>query len=144
VHDLSSNGYGLIVDQHGSEAILLNGLIALLNQETGRWIVGSVVRKRPSRVHGEILVGVEVLAYHPVTVELDPGSGGAPTHALYLPGTDTSGKLDSLVVRSGEFDSHRVFAIRVAEAEYRVRMNRIIRKGADWINARFEIDSKKS
>ena len=144
VHDLSSNGYGLIVDQHGSEAIMLNGLIALLNQETGGWILGSVVRKRPSRVHGEILVGIEVLAYRPVPVDLDPGgAGGAPTQALYLPGTDTSGKLDSLVVRAGEFDSHRLFSIRVAETQFKVRMNRIIRKGGDWINARFEVESKK-
>jgi hypothetical protein len=143
VHDLSSNGYGLIVDQHGSEAIMLNGLIALLNQETGGWIIGSVVRKRPSRVRGEILVGVEVLAYRPIPIELDPGSGGATMPALYLPGTDTSGKLDSVLVCGGQFESQRMFSIRAADAEFRVRMNRIIRKGGDWINARFEIASKK-
>lgn len=143
MHDLSSHGYGLIIDHSASDGVLLNGLIALLNHETGGWIVGSVVRKRPARVRGEILVGVEVLAYRPIALEL-VGAQGDPVDALYLPGSDSSGKHDSIVVRAGGFDASRAFAIRAPEGEYRVRMNRIIRKGADWINARFEIESKKS
>jgi hypothetical protein len=144
VHDLSSKGYGLIVDHSAADAIALNGLIALLNQETGGWIAATVVRKRPSRVRGEILVGVEVLAYRPIPVELEPAGGGPATPALYLPGADSSGKHDSLLVRAGQFDSGRVFAISTPEGEFRLRMNRIIRKGADWINGRFEIESKKA
>jgi hypothetical protein len=143
VHDLSSHGYGLIIDHTASDAVLLNGLIALLNHETGGWIVGSVVRKRPARVRGEILVGVEVLTYRPIALELISAKGDV-VEGLYLPGTDSSGKHDSIVVRAGTFDSNRAFAIRTPEGEFRVRMNRIIRKGADWINARFEIESKKS
>jgi hypothetical protein len=144
VHDLSSRGFGLIIDHTASDTVLLNGLLALLNHETGGWILGSVVRKRPSRVRGEVLVGVEVLSYHPIAVELVPAAGGTPAEALYLPGGDSSGKHDSLVVRSGAFDSGRPYAIRTPEGEFRVRMNRIIRKGADWINARFEIEGKKA
>ena len=144
VHDLSSRGYGLIIDHTASDGVLLNGLLALLNHETGGWILGSAVRKRPSRVRGEVLVGVEVLSYRPIAVELSAANGGAPAAALYLPGADSSGKLDSLVVGAGQFDSSRVFVIRTAEGDFRVRMNRIIRKGADWINARFEIAAKKA
>jgi hypothetical protein len=143
VHDLSSHGYGLLIDHTASDAVLLNGLIALLNHETGGWIVGSVVRKRPARVRGEVLVGVDVLAYRPIALALVSAQGD-PVDALYLPGSDSSGKHDSIVVRAGGFDASRAFAIRAPEGEYRVRMNRIIRKGADWINARFEIESKKS
>ena len=98
VHDLSSRGYGLIVDHAAADAIPLNGLIALANHETGGWIVGSVVRKRPSRVRGEVLAGVEVLS----TGRSRWSSRRARRRAvaaLYLPGTDTSGKHDSLVVR---------------------------------------------
>jgi len=143
VHDLSSNGYGLVVEHHASDSVPLNGLVALLNQETGCWIVGSVVRKRPSRILGEVLVGIEVLSYRPVAVELS-GERGAATTALYLPGADTSGKHDSLLLLAGQFDSARPLVVRAAGAQYRLRMNRIIRKGVDWINARFEIESKKS
>jgi len=143
VHDLSSHGYGLIVDHAAAEAVPVNGLIALANQDTGGWILGSVVRKRPSRVRGEVLAGIEVLSYRPIAVELAP-AGGEPITALYLPGADTTGKHDSLLLGTGHFDSGRGFALRLPEGEYKLRLNRIIRKGADWINARFEIESKKA
>jgi len=143
VHDLSSRGYGLIVDHAVAETVPVNGLIALANQDTGGWILGSVVRKRPSRVRGEVLAGIEVLSYRPIAVELVP-VGGEPIAALYLPGADTTGKHDSLLLAIGHFDSGRGFALRMPEGEYKLRLNRIIRKGADWINARFEIEAKKA
>ncbi|HXN15418.1 MAG TPA: hypothetical protein VN878_03520, partial [Usitatibacter sp.] len=58
VYDLSSKGYGLLVDRGADEAVLLNGLIALRNHETGGWIAGTIVRKQANRVRGEMLVGV--------------------------------------------------------------------------------------
>ncbi|HUP29981.1 MAG TPA: hypothetical protein VM122_07410 [Usitatibacter sp.] len=142
VHDLSSNGYGLIVDRGSAEAVLLNGLVGLRNQENGGWILGSVVRKLANRVRGEMLVGVEVLSYRPILVELTPHKGGDPIPALYLPGADTNAKLDSILVRSGDFAATHVFTLRAGGAAYLVRLNRIIKKGADWIKIRFEIESK--
>jgi hypothetical protein len=142
VYDLSSKGYGLLVDRAASELILLNGVIALRNHETGGWIVGLVVRKLANRVRGEILVGIEVLAYRPIPVDLTPSSGGAVLQALYLPGLDTNGKLDSIMVRVGDFRSDHSFAIAAGGTKYKIRLNRIIRKGADWLKARFEIESK--
>jgi hypothetical protein len=144
VQDLSSKGYGLIVDRASSDAVLLNGLIALQNHQNGGWIVGSVVRKLANRVRGEMLVGVEVLSYRPIPIELAPADGGASTQALYLPGLDTNGKLDSIVVRTGEFTSTNLYVVRTGGKEYRIRLNRIIKKGADWIKARFEIEAKPS
>ena len=144
VHDMSSKGYGLIVDRASSDAVLLNGLLALQNHETGGWIVGSVVRKLANRVRGEMMVGVEVLSFRPIPVELQPAGGGDPMDALYLPGADTNGKLDSIVVRSGHFTSSNAYALRIGSVQYRIRLNRIIKKGADWIKARFEIEAKKA
>ena len=142
VYDLSSKGYGLLVDRAAAELILLNGVIALRNHVTGGWIVGLVVRKLANRVRGEILLGVEVLAYRPIPVDLAPASGGAAVQALYMPGLDTNGKLDSVLVRVADFRSDQSLAIDSGGTQYRVRLNRIIRKGADWIKARFEIESK--
>ena len=144
VHDLSSKGYGLLVERASADSVLLNGLIALKNHESGGWIVGTVVRKLANQVRGEMLIGVEVLAYRPIPVELAPANGGDAIPALYLPGLDTNGKLDSIVVRAGQFTSVNGYLIRTVGAEYRIRLNRIIRKGADWINARFEIEAKKA
>ena len=141
VQDLSSRGFGLLVDRVAADAVMLNGLIALRNHETGSWILGSVVRKQARPGGGEVLLGVEVLSYRPIAVELTP-SQGPPQAALYLPGLDTNGKLDGLLVRPADFRSDAPYALRTGEALYRVRLNRIIRKGPDWINARFELVSK--
>lgn len=144
VHDLSSHGYGLVADRHAAERVMLNGLVGLRNQATGGWIVATVVRKLADRALGETLVGLEVLAHRAIFVALVPAAGGDPVAALFLPGRDANGKLDSLVLRPGDFDSRDAYVVRAAGSTYRIRMNRIIRKGADWIKARFEIVSKHS
>jgi hypothetical protein len=142
VYDLSSKGYGLLIDRAAAELVLLNGVLALRNHETGGWIIGTVVRKLANRARGEILVGVEVLSYRPIAVELVPESGGAPVHALYMAGIDPNAKSDSIMVRIGDFRSDQHYTVTVAGAQYRIRLNRILRKGSDWIKARFEIESK--
>ncbi len=142
VLDLSSKGFGLLVDRLTSETVLLNAALALRNQETGGWIVGHVVRKLPNRVRGEMLLGVEVLSYRPVRVELTKLSDGTRIEALYLPGTDTNGKLDAILVRIGDFRADDSFRLEAAGSGYRLRLNRIIGKGADWIKVRFEIEAK--
>ena len=142
VNDLSAKGYGLLVDRASADAVLLNGLIALRNQATGGWIVGTVVRKLANRVRGEMLAGIEVLSFRPVPVSLVPDDRGAPVEALYLPGLDTNGKLDSLLIRTGQFTHGRAFRLTAGGAPFRIRFARVTKKGADWIKARFEIVAK--
>lgn len=142
VHDMSSKGFGLIVDRGASDTVLLNGLIGLRNHETGSWVVGTVVRKLPGKVRGEVLVGIEVLSFRPMAVELEHLKRGDLCTGLYFAGLDTNGKLDSIVVRSNDFTSDNVYHLKAGEARYRVNLNRIMRKGADWIRVRFEIQGK--
>ena len=142
VHDISSKGFGLMVDRGASETVQLNGLLGLRNHDTGGWMVAAVVRKLPNRARGETLVGVEVLSFRPVAVDLSHVKRGDTITALYLPGLDTNGKLDSIIVRATDFTSDNLYQLKVGDVRYRVNLNRIIRKGADWIKARFEIQSK--
>jgi hypothetical protein len=141
VQDLSSRGFGLLLDRAASEAVPLNAAVALRNQETGGWIVGTVVRKQPSRGRGEVLVGVEVLAYRPIAIDL-ARDGSDSVAALFLPGPDSGGRRDSIVLPLDDFHAGSGFSVAMGGSRYRLRLNRIIRKGADWINARFEIESK--
>lgn len=142
VYDMSSRGFGLIVDRGASDTVLLNGLVGLRNTETGAWLVGTVVRKLPNRVRGEVLVGIEVLSFRPIAVEMQHDKREESATALYLAGLDTNGKLDSILVRASDFRADNVYHIAAGGSRYRVNLNRIIRKGADWIKARFEIQAK--
>jgi len=100
------------------------------------------VRKLPNRVRDDTLIGVEVLSYRPIAVEFVPEKGGGALPAVYLAGTDPAGKLDALIVRLADFHTDQTLVLKAGAATYRIRLNRIIRKGADWIKARFEIESK--
>ncbi len=142
VNDLSSKGYGLLVDRAAADEVLLNGLIAIRDQEHGGWIVGAVVRKLANRMRGEMLAGVEVLSYRPLPVRLTPAKGGEPIEALYLPGADPNGKADGLLLRAADFGVGRLFTLKASGARYPLRLNRVTKKGADWIKVRFEIDAK--
>ncbi|MBL0143942.1 MAG: hypothetical protein IPP91_18030 [Betaproteobacteria bacterium] len=142
VKDLSSKGYGLLVDKASADTVMLNGVIGLRNQLSGGWILGSVVRKLANRVRGEILAGVEVLSFRPLLIELSPAEGGAAIEALYLPGTEASGRLDSIMIRATDFSATTPYRLEAGGATYRIRLNRIAKKGADWIRARFEIEAK--
>jgi hypothetical protein len=141
VQDLSARGYGLLADRAASDAVPLNSLVALRNHETGGWIVGNVVRKQPNRGRGEVLMGIEVLGYRPIPVELIP-EGTARVAAIFLPGADEGGRADALLLPADDFRAGSRYALRVGGRRYGVRLNRITGKGADWISARFEIESK--
>jgi len=121
--------------------VMLNGVIGLRNHETGGWIVAMVVRKLANRGRGEILAGVEVLSYRPVPVTMQP-AGGPPAAALYLPGRDDNGRQDAVLMRATDFHAGDRFVLPVGVAKYHIRLNRVIRKGPDWITARFEIEKK--
>jgi hypothetical protein len=142
VKDLSSKGYGLLVDKASADGVMLNGVIGIRNQSTGGWILGTVVRKLANRVRGEILAGVEVLSFRPLRIELVPTEGGAAVEALYLPGFEGNGKLDSIVVRAADFSATTPYRLAAGGGAYRIRLNRIAKKGSDWIRARFEIEAR--
>ncbi len=140
VLDLSSRGYGLLVDRLTSESILLNGVIGLRDHEKGGIIVGQVVRKLPNRVRGEMLLGIEVLSYRPLHVQLKVD--GRDVEALYLPGADKNGKQDAILMRVADYAPEQLFSLAAGGLDYRLRLNRIINKGADWMKLRFEIVSR--
>jgi hypothetical protein len=141
VRDVSTTGYGLLVDRTASESVLLNGIVGLRNHETGGWIVGTIVRKLPGAVRGEVLLGVEVVGYRPIPVELEP-EGPSNVPALFLPGDAADGRADTLLLPLGDFRLGSRYALRVGGVRYHARLNRIVAKGADWISARYEIESK--
>jgi hypothetical protein len=146
VSDMSSKGFGLLADRSLSDEVILNGLIGIRNQENPGWMLGRVVRKLPNRVKGEVLVGVEVMHFRPARITLQPlaenAPVGAPVEALFCAGDDGGGKLDAIVLRIQEFDSEHSFRLTTGGSHFRIRLNRIVAKGADWVKARFEIEAK--
>ncbi|HSJ98975.1 MAG TPA: hypothetical protein VLC53_18005, partial [Myxococcota bacterium] len=103
VHDLSPHGFGFLVDGDAALRVVLNDLLAIRNQQSGEWIVATVVRKLSTAVAGEVLVGAEVLCYRPVALDLGDPKAAQAREALFLPGADGDGRLDAILMRSAHF-----------------------------------------
>ncbi len=152
IHDMSSKGVGLMVDRVTGERISVGQLLAVKPDGFAHYLLGVIVRKMTQRTVGETLLGVEILSYRPLPVTLyryihardampDPGS--PPVSAMYLPGRDQEGKSDILVLPAGDFALKNIFSLPTKAVNFRVRINRVLRKGSDWVGLRFEVIGKK-
>ena len=152
IHDLSSKGVGLMVDRVTGERISVGQLLAVKPDGFAHYLIGVIVRKLPQRTVGETLLGVEILSYRPLPVTLHryshardavPDPASLPVQAMYLPGRDQEGKSDILVLPNGDFGLKNVFSLPTKDVNFRLRINRVLRKGADWVGLRFEVIGKK-
>ena len=152
VHDMSSKGVGLMVDRVTGERITVGQLLAVKPDGFAHYLIGVIVRKLTQRTVGETLLGVEILSYRPLPVTLYryshardamPDAATPPVSAMYLPGRDQEGKSDILVLPSGDFGLKNIFSLPTKSVNFRVRINRVLRKGGDWVGLRFEVIGKK-
>lgn len=147
VHDISSSGLGLLVERTTGDVIPLQTLIAMRSSPGKPWAVGSIVRKLTNRVQGHTLIGVELLSNRALPVFLKRTSTPEPAtdslQAMYLPGNDNEAKRDFLVLSQADFAARSVFEIPTRDTHFRVRLNRAVKKGTDWIAMRFEVDNKR-
>ncbi|MEP7154273.1 MAG: hypothetical protein ABI905_00765 [Betaproteobacteria bacterium] len=152
IHDMSSKGIGLMVDRVTGERISVGQLLAVKPDGFANFVLGVIVRKLTQRAVGETLLGVEILSYRPLPVtlqrysharDMEPDAATAPVRAMYLPGRDQEGKSDILVLPSGDFGLKNVFSLPTKFVNFRVRINRVLRKGGDWVGLRFEVIGKK-
>jgi len=148
VHDYSSSGFGLLVDRATGECVPLQTLIALRTPGAPYWSLGSIVRKLTNRVQGQTLIGIEMLSFRPLPVRLNRAQGAeavgpATLQALYIAGKDAEGKRDFMVIRQSDFASRNLFEVAARGTHYRLRLNRAVKKGTDWIALRFEVDNKR-
>jgi hypothetical protein len=148
VHDYSASGFGLLVDRSTGECLPLQTLIALRTPGAPHWSLGSIVRKLTNRVQGQTLIGIEMLSYRPLPVKLtcSPGEdvvGSTLVPALYVAGKDNEGKRDVMVVRQADLATRNLYEVNTRGAHYRLRLNRAVKKGTDWVALRFEVDNKR-
>lgn len=161
VHDMSSQGFGLTASRAESLDIDIGTLIAIKPDGFANWLVGLVVRKIAQRpAPDETLLGVELLSVRPLPVLLtrfahaidaEPDTTLAPVAAIYLAGRDSDGSSDGdgnggddvLLLPAGDFGLKTTFSLATRAARFRVRLNRVVRKGRDWVGLRFEVIARK-
>lgn len=152
LHDMSSKGVGLMVDRVTGERIVIGQMLAVRPDGFSHWLVGVIVRKLTQRTLGETLLGVELLSYRPLPVKLqrylhardnEPDPASPPLDALFLPGRDPDGKGDVLALPGGDSGLRTVLSLIANGTQFRVRINRVLRKGSDWMALRYEVIGRK-
>ena len=152
IHDISSKGIGLLVDRATGERVNIGQLLAVKPDGLEHWMMAVIVRKLTQRTVGETLLGVEILCYRPLPVMLTryayardaaPDSDTTPIAALYLPSIQADGKSDILILPAADFQLKNIFSLATQNHHFRVRINRVLRKGNDWVGLRFEVIGKQ-
>ena len=164
--DISSKGFGFSVGTN--EARIppqLGELLGLLPPMVKHPLLGVVVRKINDPQTNEITLGVEILSPRPlpvvvhrvpaINIEMYPdgtNSAGeevspqAPVAnetmsipAIFAPGIEFDGRLDTLVLPANKFSTADNYIIESGGNKFRIVVNRVVRKSDDWVALRFEV-----
>ena len=164
--DISSKGFGFSVGTN--EARIppqLGELLGLLPPTVKYPLLGVVVRKINDPQTNEITLGVEILSPRPlpvvvhrvpaINIEMYPDGNNrtgeevspqAPVAnetmtipAIFAPGVEFDGRLDTLVLPANKFSTADNYIIESGGNKFRIVVNRVVRKSDDWVALRFEV-----
>ena len=144
LQDHTESGVGLHVEAGEGGHVRVGDLISMSLFPEQAPVIGEVVRKRPAAAEGEFAIGVRFIARE--TLPLALVHEGKPGHhpevqALYIAGTDRSGRHDAILVSDSVFRAAR--PLRSSDGDegevFRVHLNRVRHRGRGWVLAGFEM-----
>jgi len=150
LHDRSPSGLGARLPLDMEDKAPLGALMAFRDDEDVPWELGNIVRRIRAAEDSVWVVGVRRLSDAPVAIELGVDSdrlmletkaGGTP--AVYAPINADAGRIDGLIVSPEIFSDRSDFLLPTQGSAFRIRANRVIDRGADWVRFGFEVLGKK-
>ena len=144
LQDHTETGAGLHVDAGERGHVGVGDLISMHLSPGHAPVIGEVVRKRPAAADGEFAIGVRFLARETLPLAfVHEGKAGHPhpnVQALYIAGTDRSGRHDAILVADSVFRAARPLRSTDEDGEvFRVHLNRVRHRGRGWVIAGFEM-----
>lgn len=139
--DESAGGLGLESDE-SEPTIEVGTLVAIRREPCGPALLCEVVRRvavpgSPTRL------GARVLSHDMVKLSLARAGSRAGAAALFLPGADSCGRGDCLLVSQSDFDPRAPMEIAFPDRVYDVRLNRIRHQGRGWVLAGLEVAGER-
>jgi hypothetical protein len=151
VHDMTSKGIGIIVERALAERMQVGRLLSLRLRRDSVWMLGNITRKIEHRSAGEALLGIEILSHTPLPLtlramdEYGDAVDAPPMHAIYLPGANINGRRDLIVVNGDDAEASNggvlktILSAQTGRGNFDLRLNRVAKKGEDWIGLRFDV-----
>lgn len=150
LNDRSPSGLGARLPLHMEASAPLGALIAFRDHDEAPWELGNIVRRIRAADDAVWVVGVRRLCEEPVAIELDADSDqlmleteAGATPAVYAPINADAGRIDGLIVSPEVFGARSDFLLPTADCAFRIRANRVIDRGTDWVRFGFEVLGKK-
>lgn len=141
VLDESAGGLGAETDEDAVKPIEVGMLVTVHRDDESRPLLCEVMRRAPGR-SGRIRLGLRVLSRDPAKLRLTRPGTERGIDAIYLPGAEASGHLDTLLVSEADFTVRERFEVRFDDRTFMVRMNRVRYHGRGWFLAGFEVDEE--
>jgi hypothetical protein len=118
------------------------GDLVAIRTEGGEFpCVGAIERKFLASEGGSRIT-VNWIGREPRRVTLRPCAPDASAEevqAIYLPGQDASGQLDSLVLSQSQYTRCSIYDLELGGSTFRIRLNRVRTQGRGWAMAGYEI-----
>lgn len=150
LNDRSASGLGARLPLHMEGDAPLGALIAFREDEESPWEIGNIVRRIRAAEDLVWVVGVRRLCDEPVAIDLDVGSDqlmleteAGATPAIYAPINADAGRIDGLIVPPEILVARSDFLLPTRGGGFKIRANRVIDRGADWVRFGFEVLGKK-
>ena len=158
VSDISETGFGLIAGADHRDALTVGDLVAVRLTAQSPAAICVVTRKVALSQGRSSLIGLRILTRHarPVSLEYvredeDDTAGSSasrpPASAIFVPGEDTCGRGDSLIVSETVYRSQgsqqngrpSAFRVRFGASLFRVVLGRVKKQGRGWKMAAFDV-----
>lgn len=140
--DRSDTGVGLEVAMADAADVAVGEIIAILFADQGEPLLGQVARIVPGSREGTLRIGVHVEFEDYQAVDVSVAGATASRReasAFYVPGADSSGRYDVLLVSESFAQAKPLCEVRLGEQVYDLRINHIRQKGRGWVAAGFEV-----
>jgi hypothetical protein len=135
--DESPSGLGLEGDDT-MDPLEAGTLIAIRSEPYAPAMLCEVVRRMPTPGAAARL-GARVLTRDMRRVTLVAPQTQTKVETLFIPGEDSSGRGDTFLLSSSDFDPEAIFDLPLGDRTYRLRLNRICHRGRGWVLAKTEV-----
>jgi len=152
LHDRSMTGLGFRLPREAGPEAPLGGLIAFRLSPDEDWELGCIVRRIRGAEEHAWVVGVRRMSDEPVIIELGIDSDSdslcldteaqAATAAIYAPINADTGRIDGLIIPAASFGATSNYLLPTRGSAFRIRANRVIDRGGDWVRIGFEVLGK--
>ena len=150
LRDKCKTGLSAYLPEDDGLRMPLGALVAFRASAEEDWQIGSVVRRVRNADETQWLAGIKRISDSPVALRLQladaNASDASPASeplAIYAPASSGAGRIDSLLLDANQFARGGQFKLPTRGGAFRIKLNRVMDRGDQWVRVGFEVMGKQ-